>query len=82
MNFKFYGNINKLSEYLVQKNELALLKQQIDCITIEYKHFQEENNTENDIDFLKSTTADNFLALWLAIENQSYTNKKLTWWRK
>ncbi len=42
---------NKLSEYLVQKNELALLKQQIDSITTEYKHFQEENNTENDIDF-------------------------------
>lgn len=73
---------NKLSEYLVQKNELALLKQQIDSITTEYKHFQEENNTENDIDSLKSTTADNLLALWVAIENQSYTNKKLTWWRK
>ncbi len=74
---------NDLSEYLVRKNELASVKQQIDCITTEYKHFQEENNTENNnINFLKSTTADNFLALWVFIENQSITNKKLTWWRK
>lgn len=73
---------NQLSEYLRQKNELALLKQELDCLTTEYKHFQNENKIENDIDFLKSTTADNLLALWVAIENQALTNKKLTWWRK
>ncbi|MDR2064201.1 MAG: AAA family ATPase [Prevotellaceae bacterium] len=73
---------NQLSEYLRQKNELALLKQELDCLTTEYKHFQEENKIENDIDFLKSTTADNLLAFWIAIENQILTSKKLTWWRK
>lgn len=71
-----------LSEYLIKKNELALLKQQIDHITTEYKHFQEENKSEFNIDFLKSASADNFLALWVAAENISYTNIKLTWWRK
>jgi superfamily I DNA and/or RNA helicase len=73
---------NQLSEYLLQKNELALLKQELDCLTTEYKHFQDENKIENDIVFLKSTTSDNLLALWVATENQALTNKKLTWWRK
>lgn len=73
---------NQLSEYLQQKNELALLKQELDCLTTEYKHFQDENKTEDDIDFLISTPSDKLLALWVAIENQALTNKKLTWWRK
>lgn len=73
---------NQLSEYLLQKNELALLKQELDCLTTEYKHFQNEYKIENDIDFLKSTTSNNLLALWVAIENKAITNRKLTWWRK
>ena len=73
---------NQLSEYLQQKNELALLKQELDSLTTEYKHFQDENKVENDIDFLRNSTADNLLALWITIENQALTNKKLTWWRK
>jgi Superfamily I DNA and RNA helicases and helicase subunits len=73
---------NQLSEYLQQKNELALLKQELESLTTEYKHFQDENKIENDIDFLKNITADRLLALWVAIENQALTNKKLTWWRK
>jgi superfamily I DNA and/or RNA helicase len=73
---------NQLSEYLLQKNELALLRQELDSLTTEYKHFQEENKVENDIVLLKSTTSDKLLALWVAIENQALTNKKLTWWYK
>ncbi|MCC6721255.1 MAG: AAA family ATPase [Bacteroidia bacterium] len=73
---------NQLSDYLLQKNELALLKQELDCLTTEYKHFQDENKIENDIDFLMNRTADNILGLWVAIENHALTNKKLTWWRK
>jgi len=73
---------NQLSEYLQQKNELALLKQELDSLTTEYKHFQDENKMENDVDFLKNTTTDRLLALWVAIENQALTSKKLTWWRK
>ncbi|MFZ4456911.1 MAG: AAA domain-containing protein [Bacteroidales bacterium] len=73
---------NQLSEYLRQKNELALLKQKLDSLTTEYKHFQDENKIENNFDLLKSTTADKLLALWVAIENQALTNKKLTWWQK
>jgi superfamily I DNA and/or RNA helicase len=61
---------------------LALLKQELDCLTTEYKHFQDENKIENDIDFLLSTTSDKLLALWVTIENQALTNKKQTWWRK
>jgi len=73
---------NQLSEYLQQKNELALLKQELDCLTTEYKHFKDENKIENDIDFLISTTSDKLLALWVTIEDQALTNKKTTWWRK
>ena len=73
---------NQVLEYLQQKNELALLKQELDCLTTEYKHFQDENIIENDIDFLKNRTADNLLGLWVAIENHAITNKRLTWWRK
>ncbi|MBS4055779.1 MAG: DUF2726 domain-containing protein, partial [Bacteroidales bacterium] len=73
---------NQLSDYLRQKNEFALIKQELDSLTTEYKHFQDENQIENDIEFSKSTTADKLLALWVAIENQALTNKKLTWWRK
>lgn len=73
---------NQLSEYLQQKNELALLKQKLDSIITEYKHFLEENKIESNIDFFKNTTSENILALWVTIENQALTNKKLTWWRK
>ena len=73
---------NQLSEYLQQKNELALLKQELESLKTEYKHFQDENKIENDIDFLKNTEADRLLALWVAIENRALTNKRLTWWRK
>jgi len=73
---------NQLSEYLRQKNELALLKQELGNLTTEYKHFQNENKIENDIDFIENTTADKILALWVAIENHALSNKKLTWWLK
>lgn len=73
---------NELSDYLLQKNELALLKQEIDCLTTEYKHFQDENKIEKDIVFLTSTTSDKLLLLWITIENQALTKNKLTWWRK
>jgi superfamily I DNA and/or RNA helicase len=73
---------NQLSEYLQQKNELALLNQELDSLTTEYKHFQDENKIEHNIDFLKSTTADNLLALWVTLENQALNDKRPTWWQK
>lgn len=73
---------NQLSEYLLQKNELALVKQELNCLTTEYKHFQDENKIENDIDFLKSITSDKLLDFWVTIENKALSNKKLTWLRK
>jgi superfamily I DNA and/or RNA helicase len=73
---------NQLSEYLRHKNELALLKQEIDSLITEHKHFQDENIIETNIDFLKSTTADNLLTLWVTLESQALNNKKPTWWQK
>lgn len=73
---------NQLLKYLQQKNELALLKQELDSLTTEYKHFQDENKPEYDFDFLKSLSADNLLALWVALEKEALSTKKLNWWRK
>jgi len=72
----------QLSDYLLQKNELALLKQELDSLTTEFYHFQDRKKILNEIDFLQSTTSDKLLALWIALENQALSNKKLTWWRK
>lgn len=73
---------NELTTYLHQKNELALLKQELDSLATEYKHFQEENRFEQDDDLLKNVTSDYLLSLWAALEIQALTNKTLTWWRK
>jgi superfamily I DNA and/or RNA helicase len=73
---------NHLSECLLQKNELALLNQEIDCLTTEYQHFQDENSIGHDLDCFKNKTSDYILALWVSLENQASTNKKPTWFWK
>jgi superfamily I DNA and/or RNA helicase len=73
---------NQLSEYLLQKNELALVNQELNCLTTEYKHFQDENRIEHDLDYFKNKTSDNILALWVTLENQASTNKKPIWFWK
>ena len=73
---------DRLTKYLVKKNELALLKQEIANIKTEYKHFQKGTKTIEVIAFKKNITADNLLALWVAVENLTQTGKHFSWLKK
>lgn len=74
----------QLIEYLFKKNELALLKQELDNIKTEYQHFQNtyEEQTEESIKFKQTITADALLSLWLSIENQAKKGKRFGFIRK
>lgn len=73
---------HQLTTYLVQKNELALIKQELDNLTTEYKHFQEDHfNEENTNNVIKIKT-DKLLTLWVLVENQTVQKQNSTWWQK
>ena len=67
---------NQLAEYLNKKNELALLKQELDNLKTEYLHFQNSYKEKTDFEFKKNMTADDLLLLWLSFENQAKKGKK------
>ncbi len=67
----------QLAEYLNKKNELALLKQELDNLKTEYKHFQNSYKEKIGFEFKKNMTADDLLLLWLFIENQAKKAKKI-----
>jgi len=68
---------NQLTEYLHKKNELALLKQELDNIKTEHQYFQTiyKEKTDKSIELKKNITADDLLLLWLSIENQAKKGK-------
>lgn len=68
----------QLAIYLSQKNELALLKQELDNIKNEYQHFQNtyKESIEEYVKFKQNIKADELLTLWLSIENQAKKGKK------
>jgi superfamily I DNA and/or RNA helicase len=68
---------NQLTEYLHKKNELALLKQELDNIKTEHQHFQTiyKEKTDKFIELKKNITADDLLLLWLSIEKQARKGK-------
>lgn len=75
---------NQLTDYLSKKNELALLKQELDGVKKEYIHFK--NNYKNVIDlstfFKKKINSDELLELWLSIENQAKKRKKIRFFKR
>jgi superfamily I DNA and/or RNA helicase/very-short-patch-repair endonuclease len=71
-----------LSKYLKEKNDIALLKQELDSLTTEYRHFLDEHHLEESLEFFKNKTSDQLLALWVTLENQTTTNKIPNWLRK
>ncbi|QEH40626.1 AAA domain-containing protein [Chitinophaga sp. XS-30] len=79
---KLIENVQKLfhqlTEYLSRKNELALLKQELDNIKTEYQHFQNtyKEQTGESITFKKNISADALLLLWLSIETQASKRKE------
>jgi len=64
---------NQLTEYLLMKNELALLKQELENLNTEYQHFKNTYKEQIDktIKFKKKITAGELFVLWLSIENRA-----------
>ncbi|HSY62325.1 MAG TPA: AAA domain-containing protein [Cytophaga sp.] len=74
----------KLSENLYKKNELALLKQELDQIETEYQHHQRTRNgdTGHSSIFKEKITADDLLSLWASIEIQALKFKRFNFLKK
>ena len=71
--------VTRISENLDKKNELALLKLQVDNIKTEYQHFQDihKGKTEKNVEFKKNISAKKILELWISIEVLATKRKKI-----
>ena len=71
---------NQLTKHLSQKNEFALLKQEVDNLKTEHWHFRNayKGQTIKPIKFKQNITADDLLILWLSIESQAEKGKKFS----
>lgn len=76
--------VAQFSENLNKKNELALLKLQIDNIETEYEHFKEtyKGKTEKSVILKKNITAEKILELWVSIEALENSRKKIGFIRR
>jgi len=76
--------VTQLSENLGKKNELALLKLQIENLKTEYQHFQDtyKNQTGKIVEFKKNITSEKILELWISIETPAKRRKKIGFIRK
>lgn len=76
--------IIELSENLDKKNELALLKLQIDNIQTEYEHFKEtyKGKTAKSVELKKSIKAEKILELWISLEALEERRKKFGFIKK
>lgn len=74
----------QLSEYLDKKNELALLKMQIENIKTEYQHFQEtyKRQLNKSVEFKKNIKSNSILAFCVTIENLAVKRKRIGFFRK
>ncbi|AZA54050.1 AAA domain-containing protein [Chryseobacterium sp. G0201] len=72
----------EISEKLELKNELALLKLEIENIKTEYQHFVTSTSLFTNINFKKNISSDQLLSLWIVLEDYEQSGKKLNWWRK
>jgi superfamily I DNA and/or RNA helicase len=74
----------QLSKYLDKKNELALLKLQIENIKTEYQHFQEtyKGQLNKSVEFKKNINAESILAFWISIENLANKRKKIGFFKR
>lgn len=72
----------ELTKKLKLKNELALLKLEIDKIKTEYQHFTDDIALAIEIRFKENVSSDQLLSLWSTLEDYEKTGKKFYWWRK
>lgn len=73
---------DELIEKLELKNELALLKLEIDKIKTEHEHFTYDVALATEIRFKKNVSSDQLLSLWVTLEEYEKAGKKFYWWRK
>nr|WP_315175368.1 AAA domain-containing protein [uncultured Flavobacterium sp.] len=71
--------VTHLSENLDKKNELALLKLQLENIETEYEYFKEtyKEKTEKKVEFKRNITAEKILQFWIIIETFANRRKKV-----
>lgn len=71
--------IAQLSENLEKKNELALLKLQLENIETEYEHFKEtyKDEKEKTVEFKRNITAKQILEFWVTVETLANRRKKI-----
>jgi superfamily I DNA and/or RNA helicase len=76
--------VTQLSENLDKKNELALLKLQIDNIKTEYKHFKEtyKEKKEKTVELKRNIAAGKILELWVTLEALGLRRKKIGFIRR
>jgi superfamily I DNA and/or RNA helicase len=74
----------QLSENLDKKNELALLKLQIDGLETEYHHFQEtyKDKIDKSITFKKNISYVQLLRFWISIQALTNNKKKIGFIRR
>ncbi|SMO72321.1 Protein of unknown function [Chryseobacterium rhizoplanae] len=72
----------ELAEKLELKNELALLKLEIDKIKTEHQHFTDDVALTTEIRFKKNVSSDQLLSLWVTLEDYEKKGKRFYWWRK
>ncbi|MFT3904049.1 MAG: AAA domain-containing protein [Niabella sp.] len=67
----------QLAECLLKKNELALLRQELDNIRTEHLYFKKAyaNEIDTSVSFGKNLTADAWLSLWHVIQRQENKRK-------
>lgn len=70
-----------LSDNLDKKNELALLRLQLENIETEYEHFK-ETYKEKTVTFKRNITAQKILQLWIVIESFAKSGKKIGFIKK
>jgi len=71
--------VTHLSENLEKKNELAILKLQIDNLKTEYEHFIQmfKTKTELGVKLKRNITAEKILKLWITLEKLEKKRKKI-----
>lgn len=76
--------VTQLSENLDKKNELAMLKLQIDNLKTEYEHFKEthKTKTEKSVELKRNITAEKILELWIFLEILGEKRKKINFIRR
>lgn len=72
----------ELTEKLELKNELALLKLEINKIKTEHQHFTDDVALATEIRFKKNVSSDQLLSLWVTLEEYEKAGKRFYWWRK